>query len=169
MYCSHLNKVGTRRQLRPPLFLFVGCSTLGRVLRFVLIAIDTCRGGRAAPSSSLVLQISNSWCKIQARRALCLTHAPCVTTVLLPRPCGCATCPAGARASVYAATDPNAVRASASTDHYLDANAHPAQPSRAVADQKLAVWLWQWSKEQVQLPPSWEPSRQQSPAGAASK
>jgi hypothetical protein len=75
---------------------------------------------------------------------------------------------AGARASVFVATDPTAVSASAATGSYLDANARPAAPSKAARDQQLAAWLWQWSKEQVQLPPSWEPApadSSQAPAG----
>lgn len=63
-------------------------------------------------------------------------------------------CAAGARASVYAATDPAAVGVAAASGSYLDANVRPSQPSAAALDKELAAWLWQWSREAVKLPAS---------------
>lgn len=63
---------------------------------------------------------------------------------------------AGSRATVFAATDPQAPQIAASTGAYLDANAEPAQPNRRARDPKLAAWLWDWSKGQVQLPADWD-------------
>lgn len=61
----------------------------------------------------------------------------------------------GARATVFAATDPEAPQL-AGTGHYLDAHAEPAHPSKRAGDEQLASWLWEWSKGQVQLPAEWD-------------
>lgn len=63
---------------------------------------------------------------------------------------------AGARATVFAATDAKAPQLAANTCHYLDAHAEPAQPSSRAGDEQLASWLWEWSKGQVQLPAEWD-------------
>lgn len=73
-----------------------------------------------------------------------------------PPACLCAGCPAGARATLFAATDSHAPQLAASTWHYLDAHAEPAQPSSRAGDAQLASWLWEWSKGQVQLPADWD-------------
>lgn len=62
----------------------------------------------------------------------------------------------GSRATVFAATDPNAPQLAASTGSYLDAHAEPTQPSRRAGDKQLAAWVWDWSKGQVQLPDAWD-------------
>eukprot|EP00879_Flechtneria_rotunda_P010816 GHRR01011303.1.p1 GENE.GHRR01011303.1~~GHRR01011303.1.p1 ORF type:complete len:286 (+),score=116.23 GHRR01011303.1:847-1704(+) len=62
----------------------------------------------------------------------------------------------GSRASVYAATAPEAPAEAAKTLWFLDCNCKPAQPSMAAGDPKLSAWLWQWSKEQVKLPTEWD-------------
>jgi hypothetical protein len=69
---------------------------------------------------------------------------------------------AGARSTVYAATDPGAFTAAAANGGYLDCSAQPVQPHHLAADPQLAAWLWQWSSQQVQLPAAWD-----LPAGAA--
>lgn len=62
----------------------------------------------------------------------------------------------GARATMFAATDPEAPQLAASTGSYLDAHAEPTQPSSRAGDEQLAGWLWEWSKGQVQLPADWD-------------
>lgn len=58
----------------------------------------------------------------------------------------------GARASIYAATSPEAPLEGWKSFGYLDANCKPIATSPAGEDMMQARWLWQWSAEQVQLP-----------------
>ncbi|WIA09975.1 hypothetical protein OEZ85_010187 [Tetradesmus obliquus] len=75
----------------------------------------------------------------------------------------------GARATVYAASDPGAFAAAAATGGYLDCSAQPVQPHALAADPQLAAWLWQWSSQQVKLPQGWDlPVSREAPAGQAS-
>ncbi|KAF8069597.1 hypothetical protein HT031_001714 [Scenedesmus sp. PABB004] len=62
----------------------------------------------------------------------------------------------GARASVYAATDPGAAAAAAATGGYLDCSARPVAPHRLAADPDLGAWLWRWSAERVGLREAWD-------------
>jgi NAD(P)-dependent dehydrogenase (short-subunit alcohol dehydrogenase family) len=62
----------------------------------------------------------------------------------------------GARASLYAATAPDAPAVAAGTLGYINCNAKPVSPNKAAGDASLAAWLWQWSKEQVKLPQEWD-------------
>lgn len=68
----------------------------------------------------------------------------------------CSRFPAGARATVYAATAPDAPQLAAATGSYLDAHAEPAHPAEAAGDQQLAAWVWDWSKGLAKLPADWD-------------
>jgi hypothetical protein len=87
---------------------------------------------------------------------VCCHFAYCTNMqYILVYPCGVAV--AGSRATMFAATDPQAPSLAASTDsHYLDAHAEPAQPSGRAGDRQLASWLWEWSKGQAHLPDDWD-------------
>jgi hypothetical protein len=91
--------------------------------------------------------------------------APLVTGCLLTL--ACLFLPAaGARGAVYAASDPGAYDKASSTGGYLDCSAKPVAPHPLARDTQLAAWLWQWSKQQVQLPAGWDlPAAAAAPAG----
>jgi hypothetical protein len=67
---------------------------------------------------------------------------------------------------VYAASDPGAFDKASSTGGYLDCSTRPVEPHPLARDTQLAGWLWQWSKQQVQLPAGWDlPAAAAAPAG----
>lgn len=59
----------------------------------------------------------------------------------------------GARATMHAATSPDAPAQAEQSYGYFDANCTPTLPNAAARDKTLNLWLWRWSAEAVQLPP----------------
>eukprot|EP00877_Chromochloris_zofingiensis_P011833 jgi/Chrzof1/6903/Cz02g02220.t1 len=67
----------------------------------------------------------------------------------------------GSRASMFAATDPEAPKLASDVSAYFDAGAKPVTPSKQALDESLARWLWDWSAKTVKLPAEWNlPPRQ---------
>ncbi|GAX83873.1 hypothetical protein CEUSTIGMA_g11298.t1 [Chlamydomonas eustigma] len=59
----------------------------------------------------------------------------------------------GSRASVFAATDKDALLEGWKSFGYFNSNCRPLQTSPAGQDMLQSQWMWKWSAEQVQLPP----------------
>ncbi|GIL65270.1 hypothetical protein Vafri_19079 [Volvox africanus] len=60
----------------------------------------------------------------------------------------------GARASIYCATSPTAPAEGAATDGYINLDCRAIRPSEHAQNDRVALWLWRWSAEQVGLDPS---------------
>jgi hypothetical protein len=62
----------------------------------------------------------------------------------------------GARASLYAATSPDAWGASLVSGGFFGADARPAVYSKAMQDDDAAARVWSWSAREVKLPEAWD-------------
>jgi hypothetical protein len=73
----------------------------------------------------------------------------------LTRPAACPPL-TGARATLYAASSPEAPQKGAASEGYFDSNCTPRMPGPAALDDLSCCWLWRWSSERVALEPRYE-------------